>query len=219
MLLVILALLKFFVSRADSSKTKTAEISTVKYRFRRRNTLCTASETAFLHVLEMAAGGSIRVFSKVHASHILIPRSDLSIDNWNLSFEKVVSKQFDYVLCSADDMSILCVVMLVTQKSIKNPSYRFILKACRSINLPVINLSAEKEYPPAQVRYLLKKHIPNAFPQDKGHEIPSILKARQAKLKKTKNNPEDSLQEMLLREGKRRAQRIEHKKEVKAKTN
>ncbi len=218
--LVMLAMVRLFFSRNKSDETVAPAISDVKYRYRRRRMLCTADEVSFLHDLETAAGSGIRVFSKVHASHILIPRSDLSIDNWNLSFEKVVSKQFDYVLCAASDLTILCAVMLVTQKSIKNPSYRFILKACRSVDIPVINLSTEKEYSPSQIRYILKKHIPSAFPRARYHEVPSIIKEHQSKLSSSKHKvPSESLQTMLLREGRRRAERLEEKNQVQAKTN
>ncbi|HFD13093.1 MAG TPA: DUF2726 domain-containing protein, partial [Crenotrichaceae bacterium] len=209
--LVLLAVTGFFISNRDAPKTNTPAISKVKYRYRRRKSLCTMDELSFLQILEIAAGGSIRVFSKVHASQVLTPRSDLSIVNWNLSFEKLVSKSFDYVLCTADEMKILCVVMLETQKSIKKPSHNFILKACRAVQLPVIILAAEKEYSPKQIRYLLKKKIPDAFPRPENQEVPSIIREYQEKIKLTRNSKQDSLQMMLLKEGRRRVTRLKQK--------
>lgn len=210
--------LKHFFSRVKSSATNEPVISNVKYRYRCRKSLCTANELSFLQVLEAAAGSSMRVYSKVHASHILIPRSELSIENWNLSFERVVSKQFDYVICSATDLTILCIVMLATEKSTKNPGYRFIIKACRSAGLPVINLAAEKEYAPSRIRHLLKKHIPDAFPKASHPAVSTMVKERREKLKLVQQTT-DSLQVMLLEEGRRRAKKLKQHKSAKTKSS
>ncbi len=217
LLFVTMVVMMVFFFKAHTPKAETSVATNVKYRYRRRKALCAVNEFSFLQQIDAAAGSSMRVFSKVHASHVLIPRSDLSIDNWNLSFEKVVPKHFDFVLCSATDLTILGAVMIVTEKSIKNPSYRFLLKACRSVGIPVINLDAQKEYSPGQIRYLLKKHIPDAFPRPQLEEVPSIIKEHQAKRKSNKRKPEDSLQTMLLQEGRRRASLIKDKKQVIAK--
>ena len=201
--LVILALLRFFVSKAKPV-AKTPEISTVKYRYRQRKKFCKDNEAAFFPILERAAGGSIRVFSKVHAAYILIPRIELSIENWNLSMDKIVAKQFDYVLCSTTDMSILCVVMLYTQKNIKSSSFKFLLKACRSADIPVVKVSAEREYTAAECRYLLKKAIPDAFVRERQSKMPVKIDIEKIK----QENSSDSLQAMLLQEGQLRAQKL-----------
>lgn len=205
--LVLLALLRLYILKA-SPAPEIAEISTVKYRYRKRRQFCSESEVALLPVLERAAGGSIRVFSKVHAAYILIPRMELSIENWNLSFDRIAAKQFDFVLCSVSDMSILCIVMLSTQKNKKSNFDKFLLKACQSADIPVINLAAEKEYSAAECRYLLKKHIPDAFAQYRQKKLPVKIDTSQIK----ENLAEESLQEMLLLEGQRRAQHLKSKR-------
>jgi hypothetical protein len=214
LLLVILALLRLFVLKATPA-AKSSEISTVKYRYRQRKKLCKDNEAAFLLILEKAAGGSVRVFSKVHAAHLLIPRMELSIENWNLSFDRIVAKQFDYVLCSTTDMSILCIVMLYTQKNKKPSTDKFLLKACRSAEIPVVKFSSEEDYTAAECRYLLKKAIPDAFARYSKSKAPVRIDTENIKQK----NSEDSLQLMLLREGQRRAQKLQRIKNKKTKSN
>ncbi|MEE9412167.1 MAG: DUF2726 domain-containing protein [Methylococcales bacterium] len=199
-----LALVRHFLSKATVTP-KASEISTVKYRYRQRNKFCSESETTFLSVLEQAAGGSIRVFTKVHAAYVLIPRMELSIENWNSSFDKIAAKQLDYVLCSASDMSILCIVILSSQKNVKTSFDKFLQKACRSAEIPVISLAAEKEYSAAECRYLLKKYIPDAFAQYKQSKLPATIDVNKIK----ENSGEESLQVMLLREGRRRAMKLQ----------
>lgn len=203
LLLVILALLRHFFSKATPA-VQTSEISTVKYRYRQRKKFCKEEELAFLPILKRAAGGSISVFCKVHAAYVLIPRIELSIENWNLSFDKIVAKHFDYVLCSTIDMSILCVVMLYTQKNKKLNTDKFLLKACRSAGIPVVKISAEKEYTAAECRYILKKAIPDAFSKYGKSKAPVKIDTEHIK----KKHSDDSLQLMLLREGRRRAQKL-----------
>jgi|GEM_PF-5022150 len=210
--------MKLFFSKTKTPETEEPVIPKVKYRFRSRKLFCAADELSFLYVLEKAAGGAIRVFSKVHASHLLIPRSELSIESWNLSYEKVVSKQFDYVLCSASDMTILCVVMRVTEKGIRNPGHRFILRACHSVGLPVINIAIERDYTADQIRRLLKKHIPDAFPKPQFHEVNSIIQERHKKLKSVKQSADDNLKTMLLKEVGRRAEELKQSEAVKEKS-
>ncbi len=208
LLLVLLAALLWLFLSKRTLEPEITEISTVKYRYRKRRKFCSERETAFLPVLERAAGGSIRVFSKVHAAYVLIPLMELSIENWNLSFDKIAAKQFDYVLCSVSDMSILCIIMLSTQKNTKSSIDKSLIKACRSAGIPVINLAAEKEYSAAECRYLLKKNIPEAFAQYSKKKLPVKIDTSQIK----ENLAEESLQEMLLREGQRRAQHLKLKR-------
>jgi hypothetical protein len=204
--LVVLALSRLFFSKAAVETT--SEVSAVKYRYRKRNRFCTSSETLFLKILEKGAGGSIRVFSKVHAAHVLVPRRDLSIENWNASLDKIVTRRFDYVLCSVSDLSILCVVMISTPKNLKRSSFKFLQKACRSAGIPVITIPAEEELSPLHIRQLLKKHIPDAFPAKRKPDIARTTRIRQKKTSLSSASAQESLQYMLLREGQRRAQKV-----------
>ncbi|MCH9696817.1 MAG: DUF2726 domain-containing protein [Gammaproteobacteria bacterium] len=213
--IALIAVMWRLFSGKKSTAEEPADISNVKYRYRQRNALFNPNEIILLNEIEKAAGHSFKVFSKVHVSHILIPKSNLSIDSWNLSYEKVVSKHFDFVLCSAEEFKVQCVIMLVTDKSIKNPNHRFLMKACRSVGLEVINLSTQKEYTASQIRYILKKHIPECLPTKQALEVPSVIKERRKKVQETKKSvSSDNLQKMLLTEGRRRAQKIKKMSKV-----
>ena len=66
-------------------------------------------------MLEQAVGKDIRVFGKVRVADVLSPVGAQGKSNWQSSFNKISGKHFDFVLCAAGDLSVLCAVELNDQ--------------------------------------------------------------------------------------------------------
>lgn len=82
------------------------------YPYHKNEHLFSPAERSFLDVLERAVGKDIRVFGKVRVADILSPLGTRGQPRWQSSFNKIGGKHFDYVVCAARDLSILCAVEL-----------------------------------------------------------------------------------------------------------
>ena len=88
----------------------------------------------------------------------------MSRSNWQKAFNKITGKHFDYLLCNKNDLSIICAIEL--NDSSHNSKTRkerdiFIEAACKSANLPFIQLSAKATYNINQIRQSLAPYLPN----------------------------------------------------------
>lgn len=69
--------------------------------------------------------------------------------NWQIAFNKISSKHFDYVLCDKDDLSVVAIIELddkshKQEKSISRD--KLIESACSSAGLKLVRFSAKASY-------------------------------------------------------------------------
>lgn len=69
------------------------------YNYRQRGALFTKAERSFLGVLEQSISDQYRVLGKVRVADILTPEKGMGRKHWQIAFNKISSKHFDYVLC------------------------------------------------------------------------------------------------------------------------
>jgi len=82
------------------------------YSYRQLNPLFSAAERSFLGVLDKAVSDKNRVFGKVRVADILAPTKGMNRKNWQIAFNKISAKHFDYVLCSKDKLNVVAVIEL-----------------------------------------------------------------------------------------------------------
>ncbi len=119
------------------------------YPYQKSDPLFSAAERSFLGVLEQAAGKDVRVFGKVRVADVLAPVGARGQPKWQSSFNKISSKHFDFVLCAASDLSVLCAVELNDQSHRqKNRQTRdeFLTNACAAAGLPLICFLTQRDY-------------------------------------------------------------------------
>jgi len=120
-----------------------------KHRYTKRPTLLSPAERSFLGVLSLAVGEETQVFAKVRVADVITPIKGSSRSQWQIAFNKISSKHFDYVLCDKKDLSVVCVVELNDRShhsKIRRARDAFLTAACKSAGLPLIMIPARRTY-------------------------------------------------------------------------
>lgn len=119
------------------------------YNYRQRGPLFTAAERSFLGVLDQAVSDSYRIFGKVRVADIINPAKGMGRKNWQIAFNKISSKHFDYVLCSKDKLEVIAVIELDDKShNAKKVINRDVLleNACKSAELILVRFQAKSGY-------------------------------------------------------------------------
>ena len=117
--------------------------------YRKRGELFSAAEEKFLISLDEAVSDKYRVFGKVRVADVITPEKGLDRSNWQVAFNKISAKHFDYILCSKDDLKIVAAVELDDKSHLsKKVKLRdaFLESACESANLKLIRFPAKTIY-------------------------------------------------------------------------
>ncbi|WP_049722382.1 DUF2726 domain-containing protein [Gilvimarinus polysaccharolyticus] len=126
-----------------------------KISYRKLTTLFTKAERSFLGVLDQAISDNYRIFGKVRIADVLTPQKGMTRRNWQILFNKISAKHFDYVLCRKSDLSIVAVIELDDKShNSKRTKARdsFLEKACASADLKLIRFPAKASYQVQAVR-------------------------------------------------------------------
>jgi hypothetical protein len=130
----------------------------VQFSFASCETLCTPAERAFLGVLDLAVPEGYRVFTKVRLSDLVRVQPGLKASARQAAFNRISRKHVDFVICKADDLSIVGVIEL-DDRSHDRPDRRrrdaFIDEAMGSADIPILHLAARRSYEVNEVKRLL----------------------------------------------------------------
>ncbi|MEO6968276.1 MAG: DUF2726 domain-containing protein [Rhodanobacteraceae bacterium] len=155
-ILVVVALATVVAGKARSSG------SSVGFPYRRANALFSAAERSFLGVMVQAAGPEHRVFGKVRVADIAAVKPGLSASARQGALNRVASKHFDFVLCRASDLSVLCAVELNDKSHASEHAQArdaFVVNVCQAINLPLLQVLAQRSYSVTDIRTQLQMVI------------------------------------------------------------
>jgi hypothetical protein len=117
--------------------------------YRKRGALFTPAERSFLSVLDQAVSDQYRVFGKVRVADILTPAKGMNRKNWQIAFNKISSKHYDYILCSKDTLDVVAAIELddKSHSSARAKKRDALLEsACDSAGLPLIRFKAKSGY-------------------------------------------------------------------------
>ena len=138
--LLLLSIVLKFRAKIDINK---------KYPYRKSGPLFTPAERSFFGVLKNIVGDEIEIFGKVRVADVINPEKGLSRSVWQVAFNKISRKHFDFLLCRSDDLSVLCAIELndSSHKSQKRTDRdTFLESACSEANLPLIQIPAKASY-------------------------------------------------------------------------
>jgi Protein of unknown function (DUF2726) len=148
---IALALL-FLKFKQQDSKSVGFPYQPIKYIF-------SPAERSFLGVLDQAVGPDYRVFGKVRVADLASVKPGLSRSARQGALNRIAFKHFDYIICKASDLSVVCAVEL-NDKSHASKSVQardaLIIKVCEVINLKLITFPAKQSYSVEEVRASLK---------------------------------------------------------------
>ena len=147
-LLVVLAFVVFVVLAALKDK-KRGSTGSIGFPYQPAKTLFSASERSFLGVLDQAVGSEHRVFGKVRVADIASVKSGLGNSARQGALNRIAAKHFDFVICRAGDLSVVCAVELNDKShSSQRAQARddLLAKVCQAINLPLLTVPAKQAY-------------------------------------------------------------------------
>ena len=111
--------------------------------------LFTAAERSFLGVLDQAVGPKYRVFGKVRVADLAVVKPGLRTAARQGALNRVAAKHFDFVVCRASDLSVVCAVELNdSSHSSRRVQARdeFLANVCGAIGLPLFQVPAKRAY-------------------------------------------------------------------------
>jgi hypothetical protein len=143
-------------------------------QYSRRRTLFSPAERSFLGALEQAVGDQYRVFGKVRVADVLEPRRGSTRSTYQAAFNRISAKHFDFVLCEPGDLSVVCAIELDDtshQHSGRHGRDAFLVAACRSASLPLVQVKAQRSYAIADLEEALAGALapPEALQRSSGN--------------------------------------------------
>ena len=126
-----------------------------QYSYRIKGPLFSPAERSFLGVIDAAVSDTYRVFGKVRVADVLSPQKGMSRKHWQIAFNKISAKHFDYVLCCKDTLKIIAVIELDDKSHNKAASKnrdKLLKEACESASLTLVRFPAKASYSIAEVR-------------------------------------------------------------------
>ena len=139
--------------------------------FKRRPAVFSPSERTFMEVLELATGKDFRVLGKVRVSELLALQDGMSYRARTAAQRSLDRMHFDFVLCKPASLTALCAIVL-NNRSQKHKSgeasERFLIDACHSAGLPLIQFDARYAYSPAEVSCKIAEAIAATLHRDIG---------------------------------------------------
>ncbi|MDQ7969585.1 MAG: DUF2726 domain-containing protein [Oxalicibacterium faecigallinarum] len=151
-LLIALLVVIFALLLLKKQNTHTGSIS---FPYQRGKSLFSEAERSFLGVLDQAVGADYRVFGKVRLADVAAVKSGLTNSARQGAFNRIAYKHFDYVVCRAGDLSMVCAVELNDKSHTSRKAQdrdEFVANVCRVIALPLLIVPAKAAYSPEEVR-------------------------------------------------------------------
>lgn len=148
-LIVLLVAAKFLGTLGSAS---------IEYPYILNKTLFSPAERSFLGVLEQAIGDEYRIFGKVRVADVTSVKSLSNRAAWQRAFNRISAKHIDYVLCSKDELSIVCAIELDDhshQKRKRQERDAFLARLCQEISLPLLQIPAQRAYSANEIKVKL----------------------------------------------------------------
>ena len=155
--IVLLFAICFLILLVVSALRNRAGSGKIAYPYRLVSPLFSPAERSFLGLLDSAVGPEHRVFGKVRVADIAAPKAALGNSRRQAALNRVAYKHFDFVVCRASDLSVVCVVELNDKSHAgKRAKARdeLVAQICRVIGLPLMTVPARQAYRPQEIAAL-----------------------------------------------------------------
>ncbi len=132
--------------------------------YRKIDTLFSPAERSFLGVLNQAIGEHVQIFGKVRVADVITPKKGMPRSQWQVAFNKISGKHFDFLLCDKNNLSVLCVIELDDKShNSKKRQERdaFLEGACDAAGLSLIQIPAQATYRINEIQQLFVSYLPS----------------------------------------------------------
>lgn len=152
-LLIVLVLVAGAIFAAFAKKQSGG--GSIGFPYQPAKALFSPAERSFLGVLDQAVGSEHRVFGKVRVADIASVKSGLSGPARQGALNRVAAKHFDFVVCKASDLSVVCAVELNDKSHASQRAQArddLLANVCQAISLPLLTVPAKQAYSLQEVR-------------------------------------------------------------------
>jgi hypothetical protein len=149
MTLLLIVLLIFFAIVIFAAIAKQHSGNTDGFPYQKSKSLFSPAERSFLGVLEQAVGSEHRVFGKVRIADVANVKTLGNRSAWQRAFNRISAKHFDFVICKASDLTVVCAVELDDkshQQGKRKERDNFVSGVCQAISLPLLQVPAQQAY-------------------------------------------------------------------------
>lgn len=98
------------------------------------------------------------MFSKVRIADVIEPLATKDRKHWQKSFNKISAKHFDFVLCQAQSLSVICAIELNDRshrRADRIARDKFVRSACKSAGVSLVEVPVQRGYTIEEIRNLL----------------------------------------------------------------
>ncbi len=128
--------------------------------YRKKDYLLTVAERSFFEVLQSVVGEQLHIFAKVRLADVVwIPKGT---QNWQSHFNRVQSKQLDFILCDRQNVAPLLVIELDDsshERADRMERDAFIDSALGAASLPILHVTAKRSYVPKELAALIEEKL------------------------------------------------------------
>ena len=166
LLLVVAILIFAFVVVASALKSKTGQ-GEISFPYQKRSPLFSAAERSFLGVLDQAMGPTYRIFGKVRIADVAQVKPGLTNSARQAALNRIAAKHFDFVICKASDLSIVCAIELNDKSHASNRAKArddLVAGVCRVIGLPLVSFPAQTSYVVSDIQLRILSAISSNAP-------------------------------------------------------
>jgi Protein of unknown function (DUF2726)/Topoisomerase DNA binding C4 zinc finger len=153
--LVVLGLVVTILKNLNISSPSPSNQPDLELTFESCGELFSPAERSFFGVLQQALGNSYAVFGKVRLGDVVQPVKGLGKGLSQTARNKVNLKHIDFVICRADDLSLIATVELDDgshQRKDRSERDAFVDQALKSAGIPLVRFAAKKGYELAEVK-------------------------------------------------------------------
>ena len=125
------------------------------------------AERSFFGVLSKVVEKNAVVLGKVRIADVIKPRRGLSRSEWQIAFNKISAKHFDYLICTPDTLSVIAVVELDDRSHARKERIerdQFVVNACLAAGITLHRVKAEASYNLVELRELIFPPAPVGEP-------------------------------------------------------
>ncbi|MDR9827707.1 DUF2726 domain-containing protein [Vibrio sp. FNV 38] len=156
-IILIVLVIFFFVVQKRLSKPDQLKDS----RYKKRTSILTHQESAFLQALQQAVGKHGIIMPKVIMSKVINPVAT-DKKQWFIANSRIAKSYFDYVICDPRTLEPRVVIELDDGRALdqgKTEREKLLLHVCKSAGIPLIGSSVKHSYQVGRLRRLLAAHI------------------------------------------------------------
>ena len=147
--LIIVLLIVVVVAIALTLFKKKIGKGPLDFPYQSKDVLCSPAERSFLGVLDNIVGKNYKIFAKVRLADIVDVQKGLSTSAWQSAFNRISGKHLDFIVCSANDLSIIGAIEL-DDKTYRGKGRQerdqFLDKILEAAGVPILRIKAQSTY-------------------------------------------------------------------------